>query len=265
MMKQKTNDTRKKQVHQSLLEANVGCLLMFVLGCGLPFITVGLFFVYLGLTSMYEQVRLNTDVDSVPATVISSQIRTETTKTGPGTGNTTTSYWAEVEFAYEYQGKTRTSDRVWAVSEGGPETMVRSVVARYPPGTQVAAFVNPENPDMAYLEKRWSSMPYVSLCAGCLPVVFIAAVSIVLVGWKRPRHAMQCGLSIASLVILGVLLAAEHYLRNVPANEQRWWAWVALVMTGAAAIALFAAIGKARHLGQQYQEAMKNTLPTPDH
>jgi hypothetical protein len=261
MMKQTTNEDRKKQVQQSLLEANVGCLLMFVLGCGLPFVAIGLFFVYQGLISLHEQVWLNTNVDSVPATVISSEVRTTTTKTGTGTGSTTTSYWANVEFTYEYEGQTRKSDRVWPVGEGGRETAMRSVVERYPPDTQVTAFVDRENPDAAFLEKRWSSMPYAFVGAGCLPAVFVAALSIVLAGWKRPDIATLCGLSIGLLVILGMLLAGEHYLRHVPASEQRWWAWLVLAATGAVALGILAAIGKARHLGQQYREAKKATSP----
>jgi hypothetical protein len=264
MMKKTINDDCNKELQQSLLEANVGCMLMLLLGFGLPFITLGLFFVYQGLSSMYFQVRLNTNVVSVPATVISSEVRQTTTNAGPEAGSATTSYWADVEFTYEYKGQTRKSGRVWPVDEGGREAAMRSVVEQYPPDAQVTAFVDQENPDLAFLEKRWSSLPYVFVCVGSLPAVFFTALGIVLAGWKRPSIALLCGLIIGVLVIFVILLTGEHYFRHVPAGEQEWWAWLVLASTCVVTLGLLAAIVKSRYLGHHYQEAMKATQSIQD-
>jgi hypothetical protein len=261
MMKQTIDDDRKKQLQQSLLEANTGCLLMLLLVFGLPFITFGLFFVYQGLISINAQLRLNTNVVSVPATILSSEVRSTTTNSGSGTSRTEIFYWVDIEFTYEYKGQKRKSDRVWPVVEGGREVAMRKVVKRYPPDAQVTALVDRENPDLAFLEKRWSSMPYAFVCVGFLPLVFFAALGIVLVGWKRPNTAILFGLSIGMLVIVSVTITGEHYYRHVPVSEQRWWAWLIFASTCAAALGLLAAIGKARYLGHQYREAMQATLP----
>ncbi|MEO2046176.1 MAG: DUF3592 domain-containing protein, partial [Pirellulales bacterium] len=208
-----TNDWRrsKKQLQQSLLEANTGCLLMFLLVFGLPFITLGLFFVYQGLTSINAQLRLNANVVSVPATILSSEVRSTTTNVGSETGHNETYYWVDIEFTYEYKGQMRKSDRVWPVAEGGREVAMRKVVKRYPPDAQVTALVNEENPDLAFLEKRWSSMPDALVCVGSLPLVFFAALGIVLVGWKRPSTAILFGLSIGMLVIVSISITGISY------------------------------------------------------
>lgn len=118
MMKKTTNDGCNNKLQQSLLEANVGCMLMLLLGFGLPFITLGLFFVY-----------------------------------------------------------------------------------------------------------------------------------------QSPSIALRCGLTIGVLVILGVFLTGQHYLRHVPAGEQKWWTWLVLAGTCVATLGLLAAIRKSRSLGNQYREA----------
>ena len=108
---------------------------MFVLVVGLPLVGIGGFFVYVGLSTMRDQARLNHTVISVPATIISSAVRRSTTKRAPG--STAASYWAHVEFSYEYDGQTRKSDKVWPVGESRSEADAHAVVERYPPGAKV--------------------------------------------------------------------------------------------------------------------------------
>ncbi len=58
-MKHRIDADRKREIQESLLSANAGCLLMFVLVVGLPLVGIGGFFVYLGLSTMRDQARLN--------------------------------------------------------------------------------------------------------------------------------------------------------------------------------------------------------------
>ncbi len=248
---------RWQKIQEALLSANVGCLLMFVLVFGVPIAGLGGFFVYMGRSTMYRQARLNDFAISVPATIVSSDVRRSTTKTGPGPDTTTTSYWADIEFTYEYESKTRTSDTVWPVGEGGRAAAMRAVVERYPQGAQVSAFVDLDNPAMAFLEKRWSLMPYVSVTIGCLPALFVTALGVLVAGWRRPGIAMLCALVVGIVVILLVGIASEHYLRHVPPSERVWWMWLVFAVSAALALGPLAAVTKARQLNRLYREGGK--------
>lgn len=254
-MRDRIDADRKQIIQEALLSANAGCLLKFVLLFGLPIGGIGGFFVYLGLSKIHDQARLNDVAISVPATIVSSEVRRSTTKTGPEVGSTSTSYWADIKFTYEYDGKEQNSNRVWPVGEGGSAANIRAIVERYPPDAQVMAFVDSEDPGMAFLEKRWSQMPYVSVSIGCLPAVFVAALGILVAGWKRPGIAMLSGLGVGVVVIFLSVLTGDHYLRNVPASERVWWMW--LVLAGSCALALgpLVAVIKARQLNRLYREA----------
>ncbi len=256
-MKRRIGTDRGQKIQEALLSANAGCLLMFVLVFGVPIAGLGGFFVYMGQSTMYDQARLNDFAISVPATIISSDVRRSTTKTGPGTGTTTTSYWANIEFIYEYEGKTRTSDKVWPVGESGSEAAMRAVVDRYPQDAQVSAFVDPDDPAMAFLEKRWSPMPYVSVTIGCLGALFVTAVGVLVAGWRRPGLAMLGALVVGTVVIFLTGIASEHYLRHVPPSERVWWLWLVLAASAALALGPLAVVIKARQLNRIYLEAVK--------
>ena len=255
-MRDRIDADRKQKVQESLLSANAGCLLMFVLLFGLPIVGISGFFVYLGLSTMDDQARLNDMVISVPATIVSSEVRMSTTKMEPGTGSTTTSYWADIEFTYEYEDKVRNSDRVWPVGEGGSEADIRAIVEQYPPDAQVLAFVDSEDPGMAFLKKRWSQMPYVSVSIGCLPAVFVTALGILIAGWKRPGISLLSGLAVGAIVTFLLVLTGEHYLQHVPARERVWWMWLVLAGAFVLTLGLLAAMIKTRQLSQLYREAV---------
>ncbi len=254
-MRDQIDADRKQKIQEALLGANTGCLLNFPLLFGLPIVGIGGFFVYLGLNKMHEQAQLNDVVISVPATIDSSEVRQSTTKTGPDVASTTTSYWAEIEFTYEHDGKEQKSNRVWPIGEGGNEEDILAIVERYPPDAQVMVFVDSEDPGRAFLEKRWSQMPYVSVSIGCLPAVFVTALCVLVAGWKRPGIAMLSSLVVGVIVIFLTVLAGEHYLRNVPPSDRVWWMWLVLAGSCVLVLGLMAAVIKARWLNRLYLEA----------
>jgi hypothetical protein len=259
-MKRKDTD-RNKRIKESLLTSNVGCLLAFVLVFGVPIAGLGGFFVCMGQSTMYSQARLNNMAISVPATIVSSDVRRLTTKTGPESGSTTTSYWADIEFNYKYQDKTQTSDRVWPIGEGGREAVMREVVERYPQGAQVSAFVDPDDPAIAFLEKRWSPMPYVSVAIGSLPAVFVIALGVWLVGWRRPGIALLSALVVGTVAILLMGMAGTHYMLSVPPGERVWWMWLLFASSAALAFGPLVMVFKARQLNRMYLEAVENAQP----
>jgi multisubunit Na+/H+ antiporter MnhB subunit len=230
---------------------------MFVLVFGVPFAGLGGFFVYMGMSTMHEQVQLHDVAITVPATILSSDVRRSTTKTEPGTGSTTSSYLADIEFIYEYEGKTRTSDKVWPVEESGSAAAMRAVVERYPEGSQVSVFVDPDDPAVAFLEKRWSQMPYVAVTIGCLPVVFMTALGVLVVGWRRPGIAMLSAMVVGTLAIFLTGMASEHYLRHMPPSERAWWMWLVFGGCGALALGPLAVVIKARQLNHLYVKAVE--------
>jgi hypothetical protein len=248
---------RAPTIQESLRNANASCLLVLVLLCGFPFVGIGGFFVYLGLSKMHDQARLHDAAIEVPATIVSSEVRRSTTRTGPESGSTMTSFWADIRFTFDYDGKTWSSDQVWPVGEANSEANVRSVVERYPQGASVVAFVNPKDPSVAFLEKRWSQMPYVSVCIGCLPILFLTTLAILLAGWKRPIVATVCALSLGTLVIIVLVFAGEHYSRQVPAIKQVLWIWLLLVGTGTLEIGMLVSLAKARQLNRLYRKSVE--------
>ena len=225
---------------------------------GVPLAGLGGFFVFMGQSTMYSQARLNNMAISVPATIVSSDVRRLTTKTGPESGSTTTSYWADIKFNYKYQNTTQTSDRVWPIGEGGREAVMREVVERYPQGAQVSAFVDPDDPATAFLEKRWSPMPYVSVAIGSLPALFVIALGVWLVGWRRPGIALFSALFVGTVAFILMGMSGTHYLRSVPPGEQVWWMWLLFAGSAALAFGPLLMVIKARYLNQMYLQAVED-------
>jgi hypothetical protein len=240
-----------------LLEANVGCLVIFILLVGLPFVALGGFFIYIGYDEMREQARLNDNTVEVQAKILSSGVRRSTTRTGPGTGSTTSDYWPDIKFSYDYGGESRTSTKVWAVGVGGSEAEARAVQQRYPQDAAVSAFVDPENPETAFLERRWSHEPYLSVVMGVFPLAFVTGLGILLAGWKRPQLASAIAALVGSLILVCVFQAGGHYLRLMPEPDRHWGMMLVFGLCLPMAMIPFAALWKARQLHRLYKEGMK--------
>jgi hypothetical protein len=244
---------RRKEIQEALLSANIGCLLLCLLAVGVPLTGLGGFFVVRGFSAVQDQARLNELAIEVPATIISSAV--QETSSGNEPSGRKQSYWPEVEFSYEYGGETRTSKKVWPVAESGREAEVREVVDRYPPAAKVTAFVDPDDPSTAFLERRWGQLAYVSILIGCLPLAFVVGLGVLLTGWRRPSLAVKVALLAGIVIIAVVMLAAEHYLRVMPEHEKARWVWFVCMGAGLMALAPLAAVAKARSLHRLYRQA----------
>jgi hypothetical protein len=85
-----------------------------------------------------------------------------------GKGGST--YSVDVEYRYDYEGRTYTSKRYDAgpmgSSSGRDSKAV--IVARYPAGSRSTCYVDPRQPEVAILNRGWP----VDIFYGCIPLVF---------------------------------------------------------------------------------------------
>jgi hypothetical protein len=111
---------------------------------------------------------------SVPCQILTSRMRMSTDEE-----DNTVSYYVEIEYRYQFEGKTFTSDRYdfvhtgnYAKASGTDSTRER--IAQLAAGTTSTCFVNPTNPGEAVLDRglawgRWfasATFPLGSLLAG---------------------------------------------------------------------------------------------------
>ncbi len=79
-----------------------------------------------------------------------------------------TKYSPSVSYTYDVNGRSLTSNLIWA--SGGDTSTVKSqqqdVVDKYPVGSTVKVFYDPENPEFAILEPGITSTNYIVLGAG---------------------------------------------------------------------------------------------------
>lgn len=113
--------------------------------------------------------------EEVTATVVSSQVRSHSSDDG-------TTYSVDVVYRYEVDGREFHSDRYHFLSgsSSGYEGK-REVVDRYPPGAEVTAWVDPENPGSAVLTRELSA----EWLFGLLPLIFVfAGLGAMVLVWK---------------------------------------------------------------------------------
>jgi len=100
----------------------------------------------------------------VPATVVSSSVTTHSDSAG-------TTYGVEIEYRYEVNGRSYTSDRRSFGMSGSSSgrSGKEKFVADHPPGKQVTCYVDPDDPTEAVLNKGLSW----SLLWGLFPLPFL--------------------------------------------------------------------------------------------
>jgi hypothetical protein len=124
---------------------------------------LSLFFVLAGIVMviyvrrMLRQQRQSSSWAPVEGRVLSSNLEKEVHRSRPGyntpiTGGGITTYFPRVEYEYEYQGESYQSKRIITVNINWPKKEAEEAVARYPEGTSVTVWVNPDHPDQAVLE-----------------------------------------------------------------------------------------------------------------
>ncbi|MDC0325780.1 DUF3592 domain-containing protein, partial [bacterium] len=139
--------SRRQEVQAMLKEIRPGCLLGIWLLLGLPFVALGVFFLYQGATEAVSQASFHSRAVETSALILSSDILRPV-----GAQTDSSSFFPKIEFAYQYQGADRRSDRVWIVSEAGAEKEILVLIGRFPEGARVTAFLDPQSPEMTVLE-----------------------------------------------------------------------------------------------------------------
>lgn len=94
-----------------------------------------------------------------PGTITSSRYESETgtSRDAEGYDVTSTTYVPVVEYRYTVQGQEYPGTRVARVVERtGDAKRVKACIDRYPAGTRVEVFHDPNDPTIAYLETRTS-------------------------------------------------------------------------------------------------------------
>lgn len=133
----------------------------------LPYVglLMGLAGIGYGTFQMLDQRRLIEHGQPVSAKIMSSQV--ESFFNGH-----ITEYKPKIRFDYTIDGRYYESSDVYPAEEEGRESWAREVVNRYPPGSTHKAYCDPRNPERAYLIRRYTSMPYVTVGFGLIMFAF---------------------------------------------------------------------------------------------
>jgi hypothetical protein len=112
-------------------------------------------FCLVGAVLMVMQVERLASWKPVQATVLSTRIDAVRGSKGG------VSYRPVVNYTYNVNGRPFTSNSVSVISVSQSYAWASSIVARYQPGAQVTAYVNPHNPRGAYLVHELSLLPLI--------------------------------------------------------------------------------------------------------
>ena len=112
-----------------------------------------------------------------------------------------------VTYEYEFEGQAYTSSKVIWEGEARKRSWAEGVLARYPIGNSVTAYINPSNPGQAYLERHRRFGIY----AIALSAVLVVCVAICMhfemnpYVHRIPIMAIWYGVVIAAIVHYGML------------------------------------------------------------
>jgi len=119
----------------------------------------GAIFAFIGLATIISywrgtnRARQSLSWVPVEARILDSRVMEERRSSSSGRpSDSMTYYFPEVEYEYDYQGLTYTSDRIIFLKVNYGSSEAAATVARYPAGARVPAFVDPGNPRVAVLE-----------------------------------------------------------------------------------------------------------------
>ena len=135
--------------------------------------------------SYVQQGQAVSDAVTVQATVDSAQVERIKSRRS-------IDYEPEIEYTYEYQGETYTSEQVFpgpTIRTYSDRSKAQSVVRSYEPGTTVQAYVRPSAPSNAFLIRERTPWPTRALVIGS---VLLGLVVLAGLGEKRPgRHELR--------------------------------------------------------------------------
>ncbi len=127
----------------------------------------GLFLVG-GWSLAFQQARLIRTWQPVPARIVKCAVRWA----GPEASR------LAVEYTYAVGGRVHTGHRLAPLDVQGDEAWAKALARRYQPDSQTTAYVNPQDPDQAYLLPQTIFTPYTfALLAG--PILLIGLVRLI--------------------------------------------------------------------------------------
>ncbi|MGB8980394.1 MAG: DUF3592 domain-containing protein [Anaerolineales bacterium] len=120
----------------------------------LLFVGVGLILIYTYFRNL-ARVRDSAGWPTSQGTVVESRVRESTSQDQDGF--TSTSYFPEVRYLYHVLGSEYEGNMITFGSQsGGAQNKVVEVINRYPTGSTVTVYYDPEKPSMAVLERSVS-------------------------------------------------------------------------------------------------------------
>lgn len=173
-----------------------------------------------GWRSVRDQERAPAEWTPVPARVVSATMKV---KERHGEYHTV-SYIPRLAYAYEIAGETHRGDRLYLFQRWNSEdrTEADAMLARFPVGGSVTAYVDPRDPGQAVLFFDASSVPYVL----CLVAAVFAALAIVALLMPLPGPLRAAGLLSLTLGWYALLAwAVLHWYRVCTVG---WWGWVVM-------------------------------------
>lgn len=129
---------------------------------------------YVGITQFFQQRRLLANAVPIEARIIHSQVfssQSQDTDRRVNRSTSTTSYRPDVRFSYQVDGVTYESDLLYPniiVRGYGSHDGAAEALMPFPVGATVPAFVDPAEPDKAFLIKEKAAGPMVFMIVGVL-------------------------------------------------------------------------------------------------
>lgn len=134
------------------------------------FLIGGLILTGYGVTQYWGQSQSLDNAVNIAATVTDTNIRTDSSRRGG------IDYQAEINFDYSYEGEKYSSDFIYPLDddkEFNRESTAEEFLQDYSGGEQVEAYVNPSEPENAFLKDSRSNEPLILMLIGGL----MAAIS----------------------------------------------------------------------------------------
>jgi hypothetical protein len=124
---------------------------------------VGVALLGYGFTQYRGQAQSLENAENITATITDTGIETDSSRRGG------IDYRAEVEFRYSFEGQEYTSDNIYPLQAGkdfDTESAAQDFLENYPEGEAVNAYVNPDNPEGAFLKSQRSNQPVILMVIG---------------------------------------------------------------------------------------------------
>lgn len=152
---------------------------------GLGLFLLGAAFLNYGISEI-KQAKRSVDWPSVSGTVTTSEKEKRTTTEGTGSSKRTVTYYsAIIDYTYQVDGKTHTSNRIAFGGQNRHQTT--ELLNRYPLNKSVDVFYDPDQPAEAVLEKGFKKQGYFFPGFGAVIILF----GLVIILFKNRRQTAE--------------------------------------------------------------------------